>query len=62
MGSVDSGHTEPQLIQPGEAVEAWVIIDPTKVDVGIGEQAEFALTAYVDGKVIGGVNFIIINK
>lgn len=54
-------HPDPQLIPPGKALEAWVIIDPKWADVKPGRQAEFALTAYISGEVIGGVNFIIIN-
>jgi hypothetical protein len=53
---------DPQLIGPGEKREAWVIIDPQAADIRPGEEAEFALTGYIKGKMIGGVNFIIINK
>jgi len=55
-------HPDPQVIEPGEAAEAMVIIDPKWADVDQGVQAEFALTAFIDGKVAGGVNFIIVNR
>ena len=53
---------DPQLIPPGETREAWVIIDPGKADIRPGDEAEFALTGKIDGKIIGGVNFIIYKK
>ncbi|UCE73701.1 MAG: hypothetical protein JSV56_11845 [Methanomassiliicoccales archaeon] len=54
-------HPDPQVIPPGDSREAWVIIDPPP-DVPSGQQAEFALTAFIDRQVIGGINFIIIKK
>lgn len=53
---------DPQLLKPGESREAWVIIDPGKADVRSGDEAEFALTGSMGGKVIGGANFIIRKK
>jgi hypothetical protein len=53
---------DPQLLSPGEKREAWVIIDPGKADIRPGDEAEFALTGSLGGKVIGGVNFIIMKK
>lgn len=53
---------DPQLLAPGEKRKAWVIIDPGKADIGSGEEAEFALTGSINGKVIGGVNFTILKK
>ena len=53
---------DPQLLMPGETREAWVIIDPGKADIRPGDEAEFALTGSMVGKVIGGVNFIIMKK
>ena len=53
---------DPQLLSPGEKREAWVIIDPGKADIRPGDEAEFALTGSIGGKVIGGVNFIIMKK
>lgn len=53
---------DPQLLSPGEKREAWVIIDPGKADIRPGDEAEFALTGSMSGKVIGGVNFIIMKK
>ncbi len=53
---------DPQLLLPGETREAWVIIDPGKADIRPGDKAEFALTGSMGGKVIGGVNFIIMKK
>lgn len=54
-------HPDPQLIPPGDCREACAIIDPP-ADVRPGQQAEFALTAFIDRQVIGGVNFIITKK
>jgi len=54
-------HPDPQLIPPGESREAWAIIDPPP-EVPPGQQAEFALTAFIDRQVVGGVNFIITKK
>jgi hypothetical protein len=53
---------DPQLLSPGDKREAWVIIDPGKADIRTGDEAEFALTGSMGGKVIGGVNFIIMKK
>ena len=53
---------DPQLLAPGDTREAWVIIDPGKAHIGSGEEAEFALTGSIGGRVVGGVNFIIIKK
>jgi len=53
---------DPQLLSPGEKREAWVIIDPGKANIRPGDEAEFALTGSMGGKVIGGVNCIIMKK
>lgn len=55
-------HPDPQVIPPDEWKEACVIIDPELVDVPPGEQAEFALTGFIGGKLAGGVNFIMIKE
>jgi hypothetical protein len=55
-------HPDPQVIPPGESREAKVIIDPKLSGVDEGETAEFVLTAFLDGEMIGGVNFIITVK
>ncbi len=51
-------HPDPQIIFPGRSMEAWAIVEPP-AEVPQGQQAEFALTAFIDRQVIGGVNFII---
>jgi hypothetical protein len=55
-------HPDPQEIPPGEQNKAMVIIDPKLADAKKGEKAEFALTGFINGNVIGGVNFIVINQ
>jgi hypothetical protein len=52
-------HPDPQLMKPGERREVTVFIDPDPADVKPGETEEFALTAFIKKKMIGGVNFII---
>jgi len=55
---------DPQLIKPGECREANVIIDPDLSigKVNSGQIAKFAITAYIKGKIVGGVNFEIEKK
>jgi hypothetical protein len=57
-------HPDPQLIPPGQMKEAAVIIDPDKAikPVRPGRKAEFVLTGYIKGKMIGGVHFTITKK
>jgi hypothetical protein len=55
-------HPDPQILQPGERREAKVVIDPDKTDIKQGQTAEFALTGYLNGKICGGVNFIITKR
>ena len=57
-------HPDPQLIPPGRMRAAAVIIDPDKAikPVRPGQKAEFALTGYIKGKMIGGVHFSITKK
>jgi hypothetical protein len=56
-------HPDPQLIKPGDRREAIVVINPDLIkDVRPGDEAEFALTGFIDGKMIGGTNFIIKKK
>lgn len=55
-------HPDPQVLAPGDRGEAWVTIDPEPADVKPGTKAEFAVTAYVGGTMIGGVNAIITKK
>jgi hypothetical protein len=54
-------HPYPQVIPPGKRRKASVIIDPDSAisKVRPGQKAEFALTGYINGQVIGGVNFTI---
>jgi hypothetical protein len=55
-------HPDPQVIPPGESREAVVEIDPDKIFVLPCRTAEFALTGFINGKVVGGANFIITKK
>jgi hypothetical protein len=55
-------HPDPQILQPGDRAQACVIVDPDKADVGSGTTAEFAVTAFIGNKMIGGVNLIITKK
>ena len=51
-------HPNPQMIQPGQRAKAWAIIYPHP-KAKTGAEAEFALTAYINRDIIGGINFII---
>jgi len=55
-------HPDPQVIPPGERTEACVIMDPKLAQVRPGQQAEFALTGFINRRVVGGVNFIMIKE
>jgi hypothetical protein len=55
-------HPDPQTISPGEAREGVAIFDPKWTDVGPGAVARFVLTAFVDGEIIGGMQFRITNR
>jgi hypothetical protein len=48
----------PQLIPPGEYRMAAAIVDPGP-NGRPGQRAEFELTGYINGEMIGGVNFTI---
>jgi len=49
-------HPDPQVLKPEERAEACLIVDPDVADVEPGTKAEFAVTGFIDGKMIGGVN------
>ena len=57
-------HPDPQLIPPGRMRNATVIIDPDKAikPVRPGQKADFVLTGYINGEMIGGVHFTITKK
>lgn len=55
-------HPVPQILQPGDRAEVCVIVDPARVDIKPGTVAEFAVTAFIAGEMIGGVNLIITAK
>lgn len=56
-------HPDPQLLQPGEKRDATVVIDPDMIkEVKSGEEVEYSLTGFIDGKMIGGNNFRIRKK
>ena len=52
-------HPDPQVLQPGDRAEACVVVDPEVAHAGKGTLAEFAVTGFIDGKMIGGVNLSI---
>lgn len=55
-------HPDPQVLKPGEHGQACVIIDPDVADVTEGARAEFAITGFIAGKMIGGLNVIMIKR
>jgi hypothetical protein len=55
-------HPDPQLLMPGERREARVVIDPDKADVPRGTTVEYALTGFINGRIVGGANFRITKR
>jgi hypothetical protein len=55
-------HPVPQILRPGDKATACVVVDPEKADVGRGASADFAVTCFIGGKMIGGVNVRIIKR
>jgi hypothetical protein len=55
-------HPNPQILNPGDKATACLVIDPGKADVGHGAKADFAVTCFIGGKMIGGVNVRIIKR
>jgi Peptidase family C25/Propeptide_C25/Domain of unknown function DUF11 len=55
-------HPDPQMLNPGEAARAYVVVDPGRADVPQGTKAEFAVTCFIDGTMIGGVNLMITKR
>jgi len=55
-------HPVPQILKPGERAQACVIIDPDPADVRSGTTEEFAITAFIGGAMVGGVNAIMTKK
>jgi hypothetical protein len=53
---------EPQLLRPGEKRVISVTVDPDRGGKTVSRQAEFSLTAFVGGKMVGGVEFRIQKK
>ncbi len=51
-------HPDPQVLQPGDRAEARVVVDPGAT-IRKGTKAEFAVTGFIDGEMVGGVNLII---
>ncbi len=52
-------HPDPQVIPPDEKVPVWIEIDPDPADVTKGQEAEFAVTGFIGGQMIGGINVIV---
>lgn len=55
-------HPDPQLLNPGDRARASVIVDPGHADIPSGASAEFAVTCFIDGAIIGGVNLAITKR
>ena len=55
-------HPDPQVIQPGESAEAAIVFDPDWTYVEPGTEAEFAVTGFINGQMVGGVNMRIIRS
>lgn len=54
-------HPEKQILSPGKRAEACVTIDPDVAkDVKIGDKAEFSVTGFLNGEMIGGVNIRLV--
>lgn len=53
-------HPDPQVIMPGETGKAIIVINPDFLDIPKGSRAEFSVTAYLNRKIHGGANFIIV--
>jgi hypothetical protein len=62
LWATDIQHPTPQFLAPGACGKAWVVMDPGPADVKPGTKAEFAVTAFIANRVIGGVNAIITKK
>ena len=52
-------HPDRQVLRPGEKAEACVAVDPKYADVPQGAKAAFAVTGFIEGRMIGGVNLVI---
>lgn len=55
-------HPDPQILNPGEAAKACVIVDPDVADVPEGAAAEFAVTGFIGSEMVGGVNLLITKR
>jgi len=55
-------HPDPQILQPRGRGDASIIVDPDLSDVKSGTKAEFSVTAFIDGLMIGGVNVVLTKK
>jgi hypothetical protein len=55
-------HPDPQILQPGDKAKACIVVDPDVADIKKGTQAKFAVTGFIDGEMIGGVNLTITKK
>jgi hypothetical protein len=51
-------HPDPQIVPPGGSTEGTVIIEPVQPS-DCRQPADFALTGFIAGQVVGGVNFRI---
>lgn len=49
-------HPDPQVIPPDTETEVTVTVDPDYTYIEPGETTEFAVTHYLDGEILGGIN------
>ena len=55
-------HPDPQFLRPGDRAKTCVVVDPGEAKVRPGAKAEFAVTCFVAGTMIGGINLIVIKR
>jgi hypothetical protein len=55
-------HPDPQVLQPRGRGDASIVVDPDPADVKSGTSAVFAVTAFIGGRMIGGVNVVMTKK
>lgn len=49
-------HPDPQVLEPGSEGNAEIVVDPDWTYVEPGTEAEFAVTSFINGQMVGGVN------
>jgi hypothetical protein len=49
-------HPDPQVLEPGSEGYAEIVVNPDWTYVEPGTEAEFAVTGFINGQMVGGVN------